>query len=247
MKQLDIEEVLQDIHKQPYIIPGLPGYFGGKESEGVYQRIINHIPPHKHYIELFLGRGTIMRYKKPAKINVGIEIDYEVCEKWKKAAIPGITIYHESAISAFSCDIHDLTEETFIYADPPYPHETRGKTRYKFEMTNDRHIELLKELIKVSTYKKCKIAISTYDNPLYRELLRGWNIIHFNSTTRGGIRVETLYMNYDPPTELHDYRYLGENKTDRQRIKRKIKRHIECLEQLPVLERNAIIQAIKNK
>lgn len=34
-------------------------YFGGKAQDGVYQTIINQIPPHQIYIEPFLGGGAI--------------------------------------------------------------------------------------------------------------------------------------------------------------------------------------------
>jgi site-specific DNA-adenine methylase len=37
-------------------------YPGGKNSDGTYQFIINHIPPHETYIEGFLGSGAIIRY-----------------------------------------------------------------------------------------------------------------------------------------------------------------------------------------
>ena len=40
-------------------------YFGGKAQDGVYQAIINQIPAHDRYIELFLGGGAIMLKKKP--------------------------------------------------------------------------------------------------------------------------------------------------------------------------------------
>ena len=30
-------------------------YPGGKNGAGIYQRIINHMPPHETYIEAFLG------------------------------------------------------------------------------------------------------------------------------------------------------------------------------------------------
>lgn len=41
-------------------------YPGGKAAAGVYQRIINLMPPHSLYIEPFLGGGAIMKLKKPA-------------------------------------------------------------------------------------------------------------------------------------------------------------------------------------
>lgn len=49
-------------------------YFGGKNGAGVYQTIINHMPPHRVYIEPFLGGGAIMRLKRPAAVNIGIDL-----------------------------------------------------------------------------------------------------------------------------------------------------------------------------
>ena len=51
-------------------------YPGGKGGDGVYQTIINLMPPHKIYIEPFLGAGAIMRAKRPAPISsIGVDID----------------------------------------------------------------------------------------------------------------------------------------------------------------------------
>lgn len=48
-------------------------YPGGKNSAGVYQRIICQMPPHRVYVEPFLGSGAILRYKKPAEVNIGFD------------------------------------------------------------------------------------------------------------------------------------------------------------------------------
>jgi hypothetical protein len=50
-------------------------YPGGKNAPGVYHTIINLMPPHQTYIEPFLGAGAIMRLKRPAALNIGIDID----------------------------------------------------------------------------------------------------------------------------------------------------------------------------
>jgi site-specific DNA-adenine methylase len=44
-------------------------YIGGKSQAGVYQRIINLIPPHRVYVEPFLGGGAILRLKSPAEVS----------------------------------------------------------------------------------------------------------------------------------------------------------------------------------
>ena len=48
-------------------------YDGGKGS--MYHKIINRIPPHRVYIEPFLGGGAVMRKKRPAEVNIGLELD----------------------------------------------------------------------------------------------------------------------------------------------------------------------------
>ena len=50
------------------------GYPGGKAGAGVYQTIINLMPPHDVYIEPFLGGGAVMRLKRPARLNIGVDL-----------------------------------------------------------------------------------------------------------------------------------------------------------------------------
>ena len=58
-------------------------YQGGKSGYGVYQKIINQIPPHEIYIEPFLGDGGIMRNKRLAVRNIGIDLDIDVIKVWQ--------------------------------------------------------------------------------------------------------------------------------------------------------------------
>ncbi len=50
-------------------------YPGGKNGAGVSQFLINLMPPHKTYIEPFLGSGAVMRIKRPALVNIGVDRD----------------------------------------------------------------------------------------------------------------------------------------------------------------------------
>ncbi len=49
-------------------------YPGGKNGPGVYQTLINQIPPHDTYIETHLGGGAVLRHKRPAALNIGIDL-----------------------------------------------------------------------------------------------------------------------------------------------------------------------------
>jgi hypothetical protein len=59
------------------------GYPGGKSGPGVYHRLINLMPPHPVYCEPFLGGGAVMRLKRPAAYNIGVDLDAEVIASWR--------------------------------------------------------------------------------------------------------------------------------------------------------------------
>lgn len=222
-------------------IPGLEHYPGSKEVNGTIQTIINLIPPHKKYYELFLGKGTVLLYKKRAAYTVGIDINPRIIKLWRSSP-PFFMIIKCSDALHHILSLQADDTDTFIYCDPPYPKSSRRSQTdiYDYEMTDEQHQQFLAVALKV----KCNCMISSYPNILYSEMLQNWYKIEFKSMTRGGLATEILYMNYPPPTKLHDYRYLGKDCWDRQRIKRKIKRKVKTLLKLPVLEQRAIMQAL---
>jgi len=222
-------------------IPGLERYYGGKNGPGVYQIIINQIPPHTTYIEPFLGSGAIMRNKKLAQFNIGIEIDRRVIDLWRKANPKHIELIHGNGLELLSSRSGECS---FTYCDTPYPllaRETKRKT-YRYEMGNKEQIIFL-ELVNELAGNVC---ISSYPNPLYSEYLKDWRTIEFETQTRKGTAIEILYMNYPIPTALHDYRYWGQDKRHRQDFRKKIAGYQRKLANLPPIERNAIISALND-
>jgi site-specific DNA-adenine methylase len=221
-------------------------YFGGKSQDGVYQTIINQIPEHRIYIEPFLGGGGIMLKKRSAKESIGIEKNpYEA--KAFSSLLPGAKVLNGCGIEflrSIAGNNNYSDSRTFIYCDPPYLHRNRGKTRYKFEMLDQEHIDLLEILKQLS----CNVAISTYPNEIYSELLEGWRLLEFNTTDRSGkARTEHLYMNYSEPLILHDDRYIGKDAQRRQNLDRKIKRNIKKFLAYPSRERLKFLKALFNE
>ncbi len=88
------------------------------------------------------------------------------------------------------------------------------------------------------------VMISGRRHAIYDEMLKNWRRIDYMASTRGGMAPESAWMNYDEPTELHDYQYLGGDFRARELIKRKTKRWTDNLKAMPPLERQAIITAI---
>lgn len=228
-------------------------YPGGKG--GVYQKIINLIPPHKTYIETHLGGGSIFRNKRPAEINIGVDIDNEVIKSLYRDPPTHKTVmidrlylsgYYEGyikddAVSFLKRYNFDDPEHTFVYCDPPYLHSTRkDKKIYKYEYTDSQHEELLKTIKAL----RCMVMISGYYSEMYMDGLSGWNHKSFQAMTRHGLATEYVWMNYPEPVELHDYSFIGKDFRERERIRKKVNRWVGKLRNMPVLERQAIITAV---
>jgi DNA adenine methylase len=210
-------------------------YLGSKRGAGVYQSIISQFPPHDTYIEAFLGSGAIMQLKPPAQRSIGIDLSPGCIDGFDSAGQQNIELIHGDCVATLA-GFDYARSRTLIYADPPYLHETRtSRHRYEFEYTLDDHIRLL-ELLKTLP---ASIVISGYPAGLYDELLQGWRTIEFQAMTRGGVRTEKLWMNYDHVPHWHTY--AGKNFTDRQRIKRKASRWAEDFQTMKPAERLAIL------
>lgn len=253
-------------------------YPGGKSVGGIFQRIINEIPPHSIYVEPFLGNGAVMRRKKPAIRSFGIDLDADVFDHWRGHEIDGLELYccdgiewlkhffglyrvtPDSArqLQLFSVaefgdppshsatsngDGAEYVDRAFVYADPPYDMDSRRNKRpiYKHQFDEDQHAELLRVLKQLCSF----VMVSSYDSALYRSEFSDWRLIQIPTTNRANSpATECLWMNYPPPCELHDYSYLGSDKRERERIRRRIKNWSRGVARLPSLERNAIVDAI---
>lgn len=212
-------------------------YPGGKGGAGVVQQIINQQPPHSAYIEPFLGSGAVLRAKRPAKFNLGFDLDLSAVTFFSDR--PGCCIQRQCGIAFLETDARELSSDVLIYCDPPYLMETRSSGRlYRHKMTDADHIRLLEAICRL----RCMVQISGYASKLYAQKLKGWRLVKFRAMTRRGVRIEHLWMNYPEPKLLHDYKFLGCDYRERERIKRKANRWTSRLDSLPRLEMLAIYQ-----
>lgn len=219
-------------------------YPGGKGN--CYQKIINTQPPHDTYIEAFLGGGAVMRAKRPALRNIGIDRDPAVIAMFNGVSIPHLEFWRGCSLKILKeLDLAAFPQPVLIYMDPPYLMHTRSSQRdlYRYELsTPEEH----QALLKIANGLDCLVQISGYASDLYFRELKDWQYITFESMTRGGtMATEYLWYNYPEPTELHDYRYLGDDYREREAIRLKVKRWVAGLERMPRLERLAILDAIQ--
>jgi site-specific DNA-adenine methylase len=230
-------------------------YTGGKNGSGVYQKIISMMPKHRVYVEGFLGSGAILRNKKPAEVNFGVEIDYEVVKDYwtneKMPSIPNLTLRTENFINFLYDFRHNFpslqgfsNKEILFYCDPPYLESTRRAHRqiYRYDMRSEsQHCEFLSFVVNLPY----NVMISGYDSPLYNDILASWRKEFFQTTNRAGQRTtEIVWCNFPPPLELHDYSHLGKDFRERERIKRKRLRWKNRLLKMDSQERFALMATI---
>lgn len=214
----------------------MSGYLGSKAASGLFQNIIAMMPPHRTYIETHLGGGAIMKNKPPVANSIGIDL-------------------YQTALDDFECDYpvelinacaHKFLEsyqfkgDEVVYVDPPYVGDTRtSNNKYVHEYSDSDHIELINILKKLP----CAVILSGYPSSLYKEHLSDWNSFELQAMTRGGVRTEKIWFNYDID-RVCCATFAGKDFTDRQRIKRKAERWGSNYKKLPNGERLAILAEI---
>jgi site-specific DNA-adenine methylase len=224
-------------------------YPGGKGGAGVYQTIINLIPPHDVYIEPFVGGGNIFERKAPAASSILVDRDPAIAQLWKQRChqVPAVTVIEGDAISVL--EAREWTGREFIYADPPYVLSTRTKKAiYAHEMSDADHDQLISTLQTIGDRHGVRFMLSGYRNAIYDDAaaMLGWNRVDFQAMTRGGLRTESVWFNYEKPSTIADYSYVGQNFRERERIKRKKDRWIRRLQLLDPLERAALLSAMQD-
>jgi 16S rRNA G966 N2-methylase RsmD len=245
---------------------------GGKNLRATLCRIINQIPPHGCYVELFAGSAAVLRHKRPAACSVAVDCDPGAVAALAGEVPAGTELVTADAIkwlrewAARQGDRetrrrgarengsrrpllvspspgHPLGVPVFVYADPPYmPDSCSSRLRYEHVLTIEQHEELLDVLLRLT----CLVAVSGYYSHLYATRLAGWRSIHWPEITRGGYpRDQWLWMNYPEPAELHDYSFLGENYRERENIARQKRRWCRRLAAMPRLKRLALLATIQ--
>lgn len=225
------------------------GYPGSKGQAGTWQRIIGQIPPHPVYVEPFFGSGQVFHRKRRAANNIIMDTDARCLAKFKHEITPGVPVAAGAGVRAIVGDaIKALPElllwlpaETVIYCDPPYLLETRqGRRYYENELSAEQHATLLAVLLQA----RCRVLISGYPHELYSSQLRAWRCLEYDAMTRGGKRRECLWLNYDEPDELHDWRFAGFNYRQRFTLKRFVIRWLDRIDRMPARRRGYVMHEL---
>lgn len=220
-------------------------YTGHKNINGVYQAIINEIPIITDFYELFCGSCHLSKIL----LSITTQVNYHINDLSSGV----IDKYNFTSAITTTFDAIDIINNIndyegsnkLIFLDPPYIHASRPNNTniYEFEMSDLQHLKLFQSIIAANV----KIILIHPKGYLYDELINlGWRYKEVSIRYHNKTSIERIYMNYEVPSNLLTYQFLGFNFTDRQRIKRKCIRFSQKLLLLPVLERLAIIEYINN-
>ncbi len=111
------------------------------------------MPPHDVYIETHLGSGAVLRNKKPALKNIGIDLDSDVIQSWSGYSPENHKFFNNDALTFLTKYL--FTGKELVYCDPPYVLSTRRRQKiYKYEYTDEQHGELLDLLCKIPSKSK---------------------------------------------------------------------------------------------
>lgn len=213
-------------------------YFGGKGGSGAFQKIIAMMPRHDTYIEMFLGSGVILGNKPAARTSIALDKSAAAIGNFNYE-VPNLELINACSIE-FIADFSYGGRDVFIYADPPYLLETRSSTvRYDYEISDQDH----KRMLDILKSAPAKVLISGYPSKLYDIELEGWKTTTYQSMTRGGIRTEQLWWNYNE-ADAYSHAYAGKNFTHRQQVKRKAERWAKKFRLLSQAEQIAILNRL---
>lgn len=245
-------------------------YPGGKG--GCWRHIVNALPPHHTYVEPFLGGGSVLRNKRPAQLNVGIDRDPEVVRTWVRYMR---AVWDANAGRLRQDAPRDLVDQfpalrqapagaqfVFLCGDALAWLEDAGRRLdagavvycdppyvHSTRKTRDLYrYELLDPdhvaLLDILGGLSARVALSGYASDLYAGRLAGWGYSEFPNVTRQGASTESLWCNFAPPAVLHDYSQLGDDWRERQKLRRRARRWAGGLLRMPPLERQALLSAL---
>jgi site-specific DNA-adenine methylase len=126
-------------------------YTGSKGGSGVVEWLINNIPYHKRYFELFAGSAKLYYAKRAAEQSFLTDLNPVIIEYHKAQALVNTTIENKSALDILQGTAYEplhpefkwtldfqFTRDDVIYLDPPYPAKSRFDKQtelYDYEMS----------------------------------------------------------------------------------------------------------------
>ncbi len=201
---------------------------------GLAQAVINEIPPHERFIEI-ARRPLIVWRIRPAATTV-VVVPPALIDGGYRTAYPGVEIVDEPPSTYLAAGRWSRTD--FIYCDPAAAIRPDDADRWEdlvLQLQNTAARVMVK-LTKTGPYPVAAVCV---------ELATWRRLDLYQCRGRQKPNWNTLFMNYDRPAELHDYRHLGHDYRSRERIRKRIVGWQRRLDELPMHELVAILAGLK--
>lgn len=156
----------------------------------------------KFAIRSKMGHGFKTYQKTGFKIDVYARENSYAVNSWNRlprdllnaaGRLKEVQIEQRPALELIRKFNHD---NVLIYADPPYLLNTRGGKQYRYEMSEQDHVELLDALKR----HKGSVILSGYPSEMYDRELSGWSRLGKKSYNQNADqRTEVLWVNFELP------------------------------------------------
>ena len=195
----------------PVVVP----YYGGKFT--MSKRLIEMIPPHERYIEVFAGGASMFFRKKKVKWNVLNDLDNDIVNlyicvlkefeelKLSRNKLQNVTI--ENFDFKELVNRYEPRKEDFWYLDPPYV--VAEKKGYYRNIFNEQSHIALKICIDKIDKGNGQFMVSYDDEPEIKELYKNYNIKTISTKYAGTspekrkeIKTELVILNYEPKEQV---------------------------------------------
>jgi DNA adenine methylase len=193
------------------------------------------MPPHRVYVEAFVGGGAVLRHKRPAQREIAVDRSLDCLARLSHHVSARVFLVCADAIEFLQS--YEFAGDELVYCDPPYLPELRRQKRvYRHDMTSRDHIELIATL----TALPCRVMISGYPSDIYDSLLALWNREQFKARTNREWVTEAVWFNYAKPTLLHDGRFDADDARRRHTLRKRLARLHRRVVKMSVAERSEL-------
>ena len=221
-----------------------------RKRPNLAMRIISLLPPHGVFVEPFAGTSPLSAVKLPARRTIVIDCNPVVVAElegltsdWAEVTLGDGVVFMETLGDdggAVECEkAEPLTARILVVCRPPAIRVRTHLAKAKPFWSEAEH----RRFLRVANRLKCFTAVVARSSPLYETELAGWTRVRLTricSESRGYVS----WLNFARPTVLHDYRFIGGNKSGCRAVRRQQERLINKLHQMRPVHRNAMLQRI---
>lgn len=211
------------------------------DTNGVWQRTINEIPPQDTLMIPCLGHSRVLQNIRQTGLTYGVDTDCAIINQWQNTKLDRtIKFVQADAVDFLSEFPWDKSKRYVVLIDPPHHYEWQGEKGYA--TFDHREFAQLITALK-SVYPNISFILYHYNQDWYDNQLPGWRKVTF----RLKHWEHTLYCSDSiEDGKLHDYSFVGDNWRERDELKKMFPRWRHQFIDMMPQERDMLFRLIFN-